>query len=254
MGPIVNFQDWKKINAQNFQEWKEINEQSQYSNDKRLPLFKSGKLLLKLGSNDFDVYVVQKELQKRQVYSGPLSGEFDKATESAVRQFQKDNNLLIDGIVGPQTYGALFGEVSNSQKPGKVSPAKVFTYLAPKMTNHHAIGILANIQRESSFNSAAIGDSGTSGGLFQHHATRFQKMKAATGGDPKWATNWKGQIDFALSEPTGKKYLATKFTSPEQATRWFTKYFERPANAKQEAQTRVGLIPGILRSLKSAIS
>jgi peptidoglycan hydrolase-like protein with peptidoglycan-binding domain len=34
-------------------------------------------------------------------------GIFGSATEAALRQFQRDNGLVPDGIVGPQTWTAL---------------------------------------------------------------------------------------------------------------------------------------------------
>lgn len=38
-----------------------------------------------------------------------IDGDFGKATEAAVKQFQRDHNLTADGIVGPKTYAALEG-------------------------------------------------------------------------------------------------------------------------------------------------
>ena len=40
---------------------------------------------------------------------GYLCGDFGADVEKAVRQYQKDNNLLVDGRVGPQTWGSLEG-------------------------------------------------------------------------------------------------------------------------------------------------
>ena len=37
----------------------------------------------------------------------PRSGSFDAATEAAVRQFQRDNGLTPDGIVGPRTWATM---------------------------------------------------------------------------------------------------------------------------------------------------
>lgn len=128
--------------------------------------------------------------------------------------------------------------VPANKKDKSVSQTAVKYYLSTKMDNIHVAGIMANIQAESGFRPGVIGDNGTSGGLFQHHAGRFRNMIAACGGPDKWKTNWQGQIDFALSEPAGKKYLNLKFNSPEQASKWFTLYFEIPANKEQVAATR----------------
>jgi hypothetical protein len=62
-------------------------------------------------------------------------------------------------------------------------------------------------------------------------------MVNASGGD-SWVTNWKGQIDFALSEPAGKQYTRKLFKSPEDATEWWVKHFERPANMDLQTAQR----------------
>ena len=36
-----------------------------------------------------------------------VDGDFGKCTEAAVRKYQKDQGLTIDGIVGPKTWAAL---------------------------------------------------------------------------------------------------------------------------------------------------
>ena len=38
-----------------------------------------------------------------------IDGDFGKMTDKAVRQFQKDEDLKIDGVVGPQTWDVLLG-------------------------------------------------------------------------------------------------------------------------------------------------
>ena len=128
--------------------------------------------------------------------------------------------------------------VPANKKDKYISQAAVKSYLSTKMDNVHVAGIMANIQAESGFRPGVMGDNGTSGGLFQHHAGRFRNMVAASGGPEEWKHNWKGQIDFALSEPAGRKYLNLKFDSPEQASKWFTLYFEIPANKEQVAVAR----------------
>jgi murein DD-endopeptidase MepM/ murein hydrolase activator NlpD len=119
-----------------------------------------------------------------------------------------------------------------------VSSKQIYDYLKSKGLSHnHIMGILANIQAESSFNAGAIGDNGTSGGLFQHHATRFEGMRNFAG--KNWAKNWRGQIDYALREESGKQYANKTFRTPEEASAWFTLNFERPANAVQKARERL---------------
>jgi uncharacterized protein YcfJ len=119
-----------------------------------------------------------------------------------------------------------------------VSSSEIYNYLKSKGLSHnHILGMLANIQAESSFNAGAIGDNGTSGGLFQHHAERFDGMVAFAGKD--WSKNWKRQIDYALREDAGKQYANKKFKTAEEASAWFTLNFERPANKEYKASQRL---------------
>jgi hypothetical protein len=126
------------------------------------------------------------------------------------------------------------------QAPGSVAWTQVRDYLSSKgLTPAQVIGMLANIQHESGFRPhVQVVDSNglPSGGLFQHNGPRFQTLINKLG--KSWASNWKGQIDFALSEPDGQRYLSNKFNDPHAASKWWTINFERPAKAQATAQTR----------------
>lgn len=120
-----------------------------------------------------------------------------------------------------------------------VDPKQVYDYLIAKgMPKNHVLGILANMKAESSFNSGAIGDNGTSGGLLQWHDKRFVAMKAFVGAN--WSSNWKRQLDFIFKEEETKKYLARNFQNAIQASRDFTINWEIPENKFNEATIRLG--------------
>lgn len=63
--------------------------------------------LLRKGSQGAAVKDVQTALQRRGFSPGPIDGIFGPLTETAVRAFQTAGGLIVDGIVGPQTWGAL---------------------------------------------------------------------------------------------------------------------------------------------------
>ena len=63
--------------------------------------------ILRPGMEGDAVRFLQQRLTAKQVYNGPISGVFGPQTEAAVRQLQQANNLAVDGIVGPATWGAL---------------------------------------------------------------------------------------------------------------------------------------------------
>ena len=144
-------------------------------------------------------------------------------------------------FAGTQTTAPAVGPSTKIKNP--VNPNEIKSYLSSKgLDRNQVAGIMANIQAESSFDSGAIGDSGTSGGLVQHHDSkqdkRFTNMVKAAGGQDQWQKNWKGQLDFALSEPAGARYQNMTFPTPQAATTWWTINFEIPANAQQQAAIR----------------
>jgi LysM repeat protein len=144
-------------------------------------------------------------------------------------------------FAGAPTNAPAVGPSTKIKNP--VNPNEIKSYLSSKgLDRNQVAGIMANIQAESSFDSGAIGDGGTSGGLVQHHDSkqdkRFSNMVKAAGGPDQWQKNWKGQLDFALSEPAGARYQNMTFPTPQAATTWWTIYFEIPANKEQQAAIR----------------
>ena len=71
--------------------------------------------ILKRGSKGEDVRYLQTKLVGFGYDPKGIDGEFGPGCEAAVKQFQKDNSLVVDGIVGPATWGVIDG--NNVQKP-----------------------------------------------------------------------------------------------------------------------------------------
>ena len=44
-----------------------------------------------------------------------IDGEFGPKTENALREFQRKNNLEIDGVAGPATYAKLLGGYTSNE-------------------------------------------------------------------------------------------------------------------------------------------
>jgi peptidoglycan hydrolase-like protein with peptidoglycan-binding domain len=63
---------------------------------------------IKEGSKGEAVKGLQNALNTKSSVVLSVDGVFGSRTESAVRQFQSDNGLDVDGIVGPGTWGALY--------------------------------------------------------------------------------------------------------------------------------------------------
>lgn len=56
-----------------------------------------------------DVMAVQEALTEAGFDPGEIDGDYGPLTEEAVRAFQRDRGLKVDGVVGPITWAALFG-------------------------------------------------------------------------------------------------------------------------------------------------
>ena len=54
-----------------------------------------------------DVTNIQQRLSELGFYEGDITGVYDRQTAEAVRNFQQQNGLTADGIVGPDTWNAV---------------------------------------------------------------------------------------------------------------------------------------------------
>ncbi len=60
--------------------------------------------MIDCGMAGTDVTVLQAILAARNYYTGPIDGKFGKDLDAAVREFQKDHSLAVDGVCGPMTW------------------------------------------------------------------------------------------------------------------------------------------------------
>ena len=78
------------------------------------------------GSKGSDVTELQKLLNQNG-YTLDTDGIYGSKTQAAVKDYQKKNNLAVDGIVGNNTWGALTKAPSNSNQPSPSTPAQTET-------------------------------------------------------------------------------------------------------------------------------
>ena len=157
-------------------------------------------------------------------------GRLSETAENDVKNIKRDRGEEKKGGGGNITGES--GPVSGTdQQKAKM----MYDYLLtkPGMTHNKAAGIVANIKFESGFRTDVMGDSGTSGGLFQMHAGRLTRMENAV---PNWRNNWKGQIDYALKDDRGPEYMNMTFASGGDAANWWMRNWERPAQEVRDTR------------------
>ena len=67
----------------------------------------SAAALSRMGSTGGEVTAIQNALKKKGYYTAKVDGIFGSRTLAAVKKFQKDAGLTVDGIAGPKTLKAL---------------------------------------------------------------------------------------------------------------------------------------------------
>ena len=89
---------------------------------------------LKRGSKGAYVTLAQTELINKGYSCGSqgADGDFGRNTEAAVKAFQQDHGLKVDGIIGAQTWEAL----------DSADPAKYYTVTIPNLTNAQADALI----------------------------------------------------------------------------------------------------------------
>lgn len=88
-----------------------------------LPVIRAAQPTLNWGSTGTSVKVLQWKLLQWGYYDGRVDGVYGSDTYQAVVTFQRKNRIRVDGVVGPETWGALGYEWSGSTRGGTVSTA-----------------------------------------------------------------------------------------------------------------------------------
>jgi peptidoglycan hydrolase-like protein with peptidoglycan-binding domain len=99
-----------------------------------------GDQTLREGMNHSDVVELQDALKQKGYFHFERStGYYGTITTEAVRRFQRENNLQVDGIAGPQTLGALLTKMGG-QAPSAATSTNTTTQAGSASTNILRIG------------------------------------------------------------------------------------------------------------------
>lgn len=238
------------------------------------PATKSKILDVPKGRMGFDVARMQKALMLLG-YSLPkygADGVRGGETTQAVKKFQIDNNLKVDGIPGPATI-AKMNDVIRASNPDLVAELNSFKvtdieaikkratqagaasvgavgttasskkaldfFISKGYTREQAAGIVGNLQAESGANLKidALGDGGQAYGIAQWHPPRQANFKRAFGKDIK-GSSLEDQLEFIVWELNNTEKLANSYLkrveTAEGAAAIFDHYYERSSGEHRE--------------------
>ena len=99
---------------------------------------RSSPTLSRLGSRGEEVRKVQTKLKSLGLYTGSVDGIYGTGTQKAVRQFQKNCGITVDGIAGPKTLLYLGITSGSSSSSGGYSSSDI--YLLAKVIGAEARG------------------------------------------------------------------------------------------------------------------
>jgi len=179
-------------------------------------------------------------------------GKYGAETQVAVEKFQKDNGLGVTGNIEPGTISRIIDKIEllkiedkdveslskkKLEKPElptrSGTPTQVMKFLMKKgLTKEQAAGVTGNLDKESGLNpSVRPGDSGTSFGIAQWHASRGQRMKRWVREHGFKTNDIIGQLEYLWWElQNGERNALEKLKmtdTPKDAAFMFAKYFER---------------------------
>jgi len=129
--------------------------------------------MLRLGDHGVDVEDMQALLPG---FTGEIDGDFGPVTDQAVRNFQRAQGLVVDGICGPQTWTALY-----AAPPGPTpSPPPVLPPLAFTVAQQQRIMDIANgsIIARYSWSHRGLAPRGFNQGMAVAFGQTYRKLKA----------------------------------------------------------------------------
>ncbi|QDP47460.1 MAG: putative tail tape measure protein [Prokaryotic dsDNA virus sp.] len=163
----------------------------------------------------------------------PAEAAAQAAAQSVATMQVTAASVIIGGAGVSQFLSTMGGTgAANVNLPDSAVTSQIWEFFKGKGLQPHQIAaIVGNAAGESGFDPRAVGDNGTSFGLFQHHASRADGLLSAVGGVGGLG-NVQGQLEYVwrelLTSENGalQKLLAT--TNVQDATSVWMRDFERP--------------------------
>lgn len=144
------------------------------ANNTATPIAASGPL--KLGQQGEQVRDMQRQLKTLGFYKGQADGDFGPATEEALKAFQKQYGLTVDGVAGQQTLTKLMGAKA-TMKPAVTPSPTPSASLKLGSTGENVRTVQRRLKDLKFYNGSVDGDYGEG---TEEAVKRFQKQYGLT--------------------------------------------------------------------------
>jgi peptidoglycan hydrolase-like protein with peptidoglycan-binding domain len=151
--------------------------------------------ILRQGSQGEAVRNLQNRLRELGYFNAPATGYYGEITATAVRQFQADSGLSVDGIFGARTRRALFGG-SSSLTPAASSPRRTTIPLRQGARGEAVVRLQNQLQQLGYFDGPATGYYG------RLTADAVQRLQTDRGMTPDGMVGQQTQMVLQQNAPT----------------------------------------------------
>lgn len=182
------------------------------------------------------------------------TGTYDENTANAVTQYQQNNNLTVDGVVGDETLGAILGtqagatSTPNAAQPGTPPPAaQTQPQAQAKGLPYPAVDMSAfNMPGVSDATRSALGDLITNG--YRPSPTVESALKELNDiieNEPAGFTSkWSDQIDAIMNQILGRKDFSYDFSADPTYQMYRDKYQQAGRMAMMDTMGQAAQLTG----------
>jgi hypothetical protein len=157
--------------------------------------------------------------------------------------------------IGSKVYDWMHPEEGRKHVDQTGSSRSVVDFFKSKgWSDAQAIGIAANLKKESGFNTAAVGDNGNAYGVAQWHDDRQRAFKRWSGKNIREASleEQLGFVNYELTQGNERKAgdALQGAANERDAAAIISRQYERPANADAEASGRADMASSMKQQLE----
>lgn len=182
------------------------------------------KEFMRLGTAGPSVASLQRSLNE-QGYNLKEDGVFGNKTQAAVKDYQKNNALAVDGVVGTKTWASLSGGTNAASTPSGSTRKNQNT----------------TAKKEFSYDDFSYGDYVESDTVAQAQAALNAAQAAKPGA---YSSQWKAQIDDIISRIAGRKDFSYDVNGDALYQQYKDQYIQQGKMAMQDTMGQAAAMTG----------